>query len=76
MMLAPLDQENQPERRGSGDIRPIPWASLTLIAFCGEFSNHQSHCRKHNQWLPTPEILDYLRTMTQHSLLCRLGISL
>ena len=36
--MGPLDQENQSERRQSGDIRPIPWASLMLIAFCGEFS--------------------------------------
>ena len=32
-------------------IRSIPRASLTLITFCGEFSNRQSHCRKHNLWL-------------------------
>ena len=33
------------ERRGSGDVRLIPQASLTLITFWGEFS---LHCRKHN----------------------------
>ena len=40
--------QTPPERRRSSDIRPIPWASLTLSAFWEEFSIHQSHCRKHN----------------------------
>ena len=34
--------------RGSGDIRLIPRASLTLITFQREISLRQSHCRKHN----------------------------
>ena len=34
--------------RGSGDIRLIPRASLTLITFWREISLRQSHCRKHN----------------------------
>ena len=34
--------------RGSGDFRPIPQASLTLITF------HQSHCKK---WATTLKIL-------------------
>ena len=45
-----------PERRGAGDVRLIPQASLTLIAFHGEFLNHQSHCRKQ---VKTQEILGY-----------------
>ena len=44
--------QTTPERRESGNIWPIPWASLTLITFWGEFSIRQSmHCRKHNLWL-------------------------
>ena len=35
-------------KRGSGDIRLIPRASLTLITFWREISLRQSHCRKHN----------------------------
>ena len=35
-------------KRGSGDIWPIPLASLTLITFWREISLRQSHCRKHN----------------------------
>ena len=34
--------------RGSGDIRLIPRASLTLITFWREISLRQSHCRKDN----------------------------
>ena len=34
--------------RGSGDIRLIPRASLTLITFWRENSLRQSHCRKDN----------------------------
>ena len=34
--------------RGSGDIRPIPRASLTFITFWREISLRQSHCRKDN----------------------------
>ena len=37
-----------PVRIGSGDIRPFPQDSLTLVAFWRVFSVHQSHCRKHN----------------------------
>ena len=43
--------QTPPERRGSGDVQLIARASLTLIAFCREFSNRQSYCRKHNLWL-------------------------
>ena len=45
-------------------IRPIPWASLTLTTFGGEFSIHQS-LHKAQPVFATPEILGYFRTMTQ-----------
>ena len=50
--------QTPPERGGSGDFRPIPWASLTLI------TNRQSHCRKQSVDV-TPEILGYFSTRTQ-----------
>ena len=43
--------------RGSGDIRLIPQASLTLITFWREISFHQSHCRKHNLWEQHQKVL-------------------
>ena len=50
-----------PERKGSGDVPPIPRASLTLIAFGGEFSNSQS------RWtICGCNIGSYFCTMTQH----------
>ena len=71
MKLGQLDQENQSERRVFGDIRPIPWASLT-IAFCGEFSNH--NLQKTQSVVATLEILNYFSATTQR--FCKLGISL
>ena len=52
-------------KRGSGDIRLIPQASLMLITFRRESSLHQSHCRN-TICTATPEILGYFSTMTQH----------
>ena len=47
----------KPHQRGEDlvkYVRPIPRTSLkTLIVFCGEFSNHQSHCRIHNLYCNT-----------------------
>ena len=56
-----------PERRGSGNIMPIPRASLTSIAFWRENFQLLTTFRKHNLWFATPECLCYF-SMTQHFL--------
>ena len=46
--------QTPPERRECSDIRPIPRASLKLIAFWGEFSICQKnnlYCNTGNPWL-------------------------
>ena len=53
-----LVPKHLPKRRESGDIRPIPQASLMLITFWGEFpsANHIAEnticgCKSGNPWL-------------------------
>ena len=51
--------------RGSGDIRLIPWASLTLITFWREIFS-ANHFAEKTICSATPETLGYFSTMTQH----------
>ena len=44
-MASLVPRPHAPKRRESGDIWPIPRASLTLITFWREFFLRQSHCR-------------------------------
>ena len=38
-------------KKGSGDIWPISWVSLSWLLFCEKFCSCKSRCRKHNLWL-------------------------
>ena len=62
------------ERRGSGDVWPIPWVSLMLITFWREISFHQSHCRN-TIFSATLEILGHFSTMTRQFFVRKLAIS-
>jgi len=48
--------------RGSGDVRPIPWASL----LSGEKFLSTNYIAENITCSATPEILGYFSTMTQH----------
>ena len=61
--------------RGSGGIRLIPQASLTLITFWREISLRQSHCRKHNLQCNTGNSWLLQHDDTALFLACKLVIS-
>ena len=75
-MLGPPDQENQSERRGSGDIRPIPLGFINVDCFLRRIFQPPITLRKTQSVVATLEIIDYSRTMMQHFLPRKLGISL